>query len=127
MRNLLHRKAELLQRPYPALIQHFDDSTFVYRTYSEYSFEYIPRILFELLVAEAQTTVFLVDFQNHYVDVCTDLSEFRRMFNLLRPRQVRDVDQTVNTFFYFYEYAEVSEVANLGNVLAAYRILLFVR
>ena len=47
------------------------------------------------------------------------------MFNLLRPRQVRDVDQTVNAFFYFYEYTEVSEVANLGNVLAAYRILLF--
>ena len=65
------------QSYYSALIQHFDDSTFVYRTYSEYSFEYIPRILFELLVTEAQTTVFLVDFQNHYIDVCTDLSELR--------------------------------------------------
>ena len=30
-------------------------------------------------------------------DVCTDLSEFRRMFYFLSPRQVRDVDQSVYT------------------------------
>ncbi len=95
------------------------------KTYSEYSFEYIPGVFFELLVTEAQATVFLVDFQNLYVDVGTNLSEFRRMLHLLGPRQVRDVDQTVNTFFDFYEYTEVSEVANLCSVLAAYGILSF--
>ena len=107
------------------LIQHFDDSSFVNRTYSEYCFEYIPRIVFQLLVTQAQTTVFLVDFQNYYIDVCTNLSEFRRMFDLLSPRQVRDVDQSVNTFFDFYEYTEVSEVANFSNVLRTYRIFFF--
>ena len=113
------------QSNYSTLIQHFDNSTFVYRTYCKYSFKYIPRIFFELLVAKAQATVFLVDFQNLYVDVCTNLSEFRRMFNLLRPRQVRDVNQAVNTFFDFNEYTEVSEVTNFCSVLAADRILLF--
>ena len=45
------------------------------------------------------------------------------MLNLLGPAEVADVDQTVNTFLKLYEYAEVSEVANLSCVLAAYRIL----
>ena len=110
---------------YRTLIQHFDDSTFVYRTYCEYSFEYIPGVFFELLVTEAQATVFFVDLQHLYIDIRTDLSKFGRMFNLLSPRQVRDVDQTVNTFFNFYEYTEVSEVANLSCVLRTDRIFLF--
>ena len=46
------------------LVVKFDDSTFVSATFGEYSFEYIPRIFFELLVTEAETTVFLVDFEH---------------------------------------------------------------
>ena len=110
---------------YSTLIQHFDDSTFVYRTYSKYSFEYIPRIFFQLFVTKAQATVFFVDFQYLNFDICTDLSEFRRMFYFLSPRQVRDVDQSVYTFFDFHEYTEVSEVTNFCSVLGTYRILFF--
>ena len=43
------------------------------------------------------------------------------MFDLLRPRQVRDVDQAVNTFLDFYEYTEVSEVTNLSRMTRTYR------
>ena len=45
------------------------------------------------------------------------------MLNLLSPREVADVDKTVNTFLKLYEDTEVSEVANLCSVLRAYWIL----
>ena len=45
------------------------------------------------------------------------------MLNLLCPREVRNVDKAVNTFLKLYKYSEVSEVTNLGCVLAANRIL----
>ena len=45
------------------------------------------------------------------------------MLNLLCPREVRDVDQSVNTLLELYEDTEVSEVAYLCGVLADNRIL----
>ena len=75
-------------------------------------FEYVPRILFQLFVTQAQSSVVLVDFKNYNIDLSTDLSEFCRMFYFLRPRQVRDVDQSVNSFFDLYEYTEVREVTH---------------
>ena len=50
--------------------------------------EYVPRILFELFVTQAQTTIFLIDFQYLNFDVGSDLSKFRRVFDFLRPRKV---------------------------------------
>ena len=47
------------------------------------------------------------------------------MLDLLSPRKVRDVDEAVNTFFEFYKYTEVGEVANLCVVLRTYRIFNF--
>ena len=75
-----------------ALIHNLCDCTLVDRTNSEDSLEYIPRILFELLVAEAETTVVLIDLKNLNLDVVANLSELRRMFDLLSPREVGDVD-----------------------------------
>ena len=45
------------------------------------------------------------------------------MLYLLCPREVRDVDESVNTLFELYEDTEVSEVANLCSVLTSNRIL----
>ena len=45
------------------------------------------------------------------------------MLYFLCPREVRDVDETINTFLKLYEDTEVGEVANLSSVLAAYRVL----
>ena len=57
------------------LLKEFDNLTLVDRTNGVLSLKYIPRILLELLVAKAQTTVLLVDIQNDNVDLCTYLSE----------------------------------------------------
>ena len=47
------------------------------------------------------------------------------MFDFLGPREVADVDKAIYAFLKFYEYTEVSEVANLCSVFAAYSVLLF--
>ena len=101
-----------------ALIEHFDDSAFVNRTNGEDCLEYIPGIFFELLVAEAQAAVVLVDSENLNFDVGTDLSEFAGVFDFLGPGEVADVDKTVDAFFDFNEYAEVGEVAYFCSVTA---------
>ena len=98
------------------LVHQLSDRTFVNATFSEYTFEYVPRILFELLVTEREATVVRVDFENDNFDISTDLSEFRRMLNLLRPREVRDVDETIYTLFELYEHTEVREVTYLSVV-----------
>ena len=56
-------------------LKELDDLTLVDRTNGILSLEYIPRIILELLVAERQTTVLLVDIENDYLDLCTYLSE----------------------------------------------------
>ena len=52
-------------------------------------------------MSERQTTVVLVDFENNNFDFCAELSEFRRMLNLLGPAEVGDVDQAVNALLDF--------------------------
>ena len=84
----------------------------------------VPRILLKLLVAEAQTTVLLVDLQDDDLNLGTHCCELRRMLHLLGPRQVRDVDKTIDTLLELYEDTEVGEVADLCSVDRADRILL---
>ena len=78
-----------------------------------------------MLVTEAETTVFLVDFEHLNFDRSTNLSELAGVLHLLSPREVRDVDETINTFFELYEHTEVSEVAHLSSVLRTNGVLHF--
>ena len=57
------------------LLEELDNLTLVDRANSILSLEYIPRIILELLVAERQTTVLLVDVENDHLDLSTYLSE----------------------------------------------------
>ena len=99
------------------------DSTLVYATLGEDGLVGLPRILLELLVAQAQTTVLLVDVENDNVDGSVNLGELARVLDLLGPGQVTDVDQTFYALFHLNEDTEVGEVAHLGGVLAANGIL----
>ena len=56
-----------------AVLMLFDDGAFVDGTNGEYGFKYVPRILFGLLVAEAEAAVVLVDFEDYDVDVSANL------------------------------------------------------
>ena len=101
---------------YGTLVHEFNDSAFVNATFSEGVLEYVPGVLFELLVTEREAAVVLVDFENNNLDVGANLSELRGVLDLLGPREVRDMDKAVNAFFEFNKYTEVGEVANLGVV-----------
>ena len=107
------------------LVEHFDDCAFVNRANGEHCLEYIPGVFFELLVAEAETTVVLVDLKNFHFDFSTNLGEFAGVFDFLCPAEVADVDEAIDTFFNFNEYAEVSEVAHFCCVAAANGIAYF--
>jgi len=97
----------------------------VNRVHREYGFKHIPGVLFKLLVPQAQTTVFFVDFQYLNLDFCANLREFRRMFDLLGPRKVGDMNQAVYAFFYLNEYAEVRKVAYFGRMFGTHGVFLF--
>ena len=84
----------------------------------------LPGVLLELLVAQAQATVLLVDVENDNVDGSVNLGELARVLDLLGPRQVADVDQALNALFHLNKDTEVGEVAHLGGVLAANGVLL---
>ena len=91
---------------------------------SELLLDCVPRILLQLFVAKAQTTVLLVDFENDYVDIGTDLGKFARVLNLLGPREVGDMNQTVDALLNLDEYAEIGKVAHFGSAFGTDRIFL---
>ena len=99
------------------------EAALVDRVNLEDGLEYIPRILLELLVTEAQATVVSVNLKNLNVEHGTDLCELRGMLDLLGPREVAHVDKAIYTLLDLNEDTEVGEVAYLGCVLRAYRIL----
>ena len=75
-------------------------------------------------MAEAQTTVLLVDFENYNLKLVTDGGELRGMLDLLGPGQVTDVNQTVHALLKLYKDTEVGEVADGGDMTGIYRIFL---
>ena len=63
-----------------------------------------------------------IDVGDDRVDFLILLQKFLRMLELLRPRDVRNVDQTVDAFFKLDERTEVGKVADLAVDLRADRV-----
>ena len=78
----------------------------------------------ELLDADGDALVGLVDFQHDGFDFVALLEDFGRMIDLARPGNVRDVNHAVQAFFQLDEGAVAGEVANLAFDLGAGRIFL---
>ena len=55
---------------------HFNDRSGVLGSDSEDGFKYLPRVLFELLVTQAHSTILLVEFENHHLDFISYAAEF---------------------------------------------------
>ena len=91
--------------------------------HGEAGLELVPGVLLQLLVTQRQTAVLLVDLEHNDLDVGAHLRELARVLHLLRPAQVRNVDQTVDALLDLDEHAEVREVAHLGIALRADGIL----
>src|ERR1700722_6370688 len=73
----------------------------------------IPRIGGELFDAQADALVLDVDSEDGRLELVTLLDHFARMPNLLGPRQIRNMHETVDPRLDLYEYAEVGDRLDL--------------
>ena len=73
-----------------------------------------PRIVADLLQAQADAPVLLVDRQDHDLDRVALLEHLARVRDALGPRHVGHVHQAVDALLELDEGAEVREVADLA-------------
>src|SRR5439155_1528301 len=83
-----------------------------------------PRVFRELLDADRNALVALVDFQHHSFSFVAFLEDLGGVIDLAGPGNIRDVDHAVQTFLQFDERAITGKVANLAFNPGARRIFL---
>ena len=76
-----------------------------------------------MLERERNALVGLVDLEHFRLDIVALLQHFGRMVDLLRPRQVGDVDHAIDAFFELNKRAVSGEVADLALDAGAGRVL----
>ncbi len=81
-----------------------------------------PWIRLKLLEAQGQALVFFVHIQHHGPYRLTFFEHFGRMFDPLRPRQVGNVNQSVNALFQCDKGTEIRQVAHFTFNFIANRI-----
>ena len=84
----------------------------------------LPRIGRELLHADGDALVGLVDFEHDGLDFVALLEHFGGVVDLAGPGHVGDVDHAVDAFFEFDEGAVAGEVADLALDVGAGRVFL---
>ena len=84
----------------------------------------LPRVAVELLHAQADALVLLVDVDDHGLDLVALLEHLARLIDLARPRHVGDVDHAVDAFLDLHERAVGGHVADLALDHGARRVLL---
>jgi hypothetical protein len=93
-------------------VNNFRYLTCVYSTYSKAIFIFIPWVSLGLFVSKRKFTSFNVKLKNYNLKFITYVNKLTWVLDLLSPRKVRDVDQSVDTFFKLNEYTEVCKVSN---------------
>src|SRR5690606_14238114 len=106
-----------------ALVVPADDRTLVYRANSKDRLERIPRVFFQVLVAQCQPAVGSVKLEYHNLHFIANLNELGRMLDLLRPAQVRYVHKAVDAFFEFNEQTEVGQITDNTLVACTHGVL----
>ena len=85
----------------------------------------LPGIVRQLLIAQRQAFLILIDFEDHGVDLLTLLEDFRRVFDVLGPRHIGNMDQTVHPFIETDKGAEVRQAFDFSLDLGSHRIFRF--
>ena len=93
-------------------IVYADNGALVNRIFKEDGCEGIPWVFFQLLVTQAETTSFGIDFQDHDVQHLVLLDELRRVVDFLGPRKIANVHEAVHTLSQFYKKTEIGQIAN---------------
>ena len=100
-----------------------EEGAFVGGADDEDGFKRNPNVFRELLVAEAQATVFYIDVKYDHFQLLILLDEFARMAVFLGPAQIADVHEAINAFFQLDEQTLVGHVAHDAGMLRARSIL----
>ncbi len=82
--------------------------------------ELLPWVGFALLQAQGDATTFFIDVQNHHFHYVAHVNNFGRMDVFVGPIHFRNVYQTFNAFFDFYEAAVISQVGYTASQLGAF-------
>src|SRR5688500_12455053 len=72
----------------------------------------LPRVWLEVFNGERQTTIVAVNTRDDGVNLLTFLQHLARMLDPTRPRNIRNVDQSVNSVFNLDEGAKIGQVAD---------------
>src|SRR5262245_60540786 len=83
--------------------------------------ELLPDVRLQLLDSERQPMVVTVDVQNHSFDALALLQNFRRVLDAAR-RDVRHMNEPVDSLFNFNERAEIREISNAAGDNRTYRV-----
>ncbi len=100
------------QFDHEALVFHTDNFALRVGALFVGTLELIPRIGFHLLVAQRDAAAILINVEDLDIHILALLDHIARMAHLLRPRQIADVHQSVDTWLNFDEDAEVGDVAH---------------
>jgi hypothetical protein len=85
--------------------------------------EGLPRILHDLLEAEADPPLLLVDLQHHHLDLLRGRDDLAGVHVLLGPAHLADVHQALDARLQLHEGAVVGDVGDAALELGAHRIL----
>ena len=69
----------------------------------------LPGIRSQLLDAQGEPFILRIDIQNNGLNLLSLPIEFARIFDLFRPGHLRDMNQTVNSFFKPDKDAEIGD------------------
>src|SRR5579862_6234795 len=78
-----------------------------------------PRIGLELLHTEGDLLIILIEAQNNRVDLLTHRNDLRRMFDMLRPAHLGDMDKTFDALFDLDECSVICQRDNFAVDLRA--------
>eukprot|EP00906_Rhabdomonas_costata_P027862 RCo039564 len=86
--------------------------------------ELLPWVSFTLLQTQGDTATFFVDVQNHNFNSVTHVNNFRWVNVFVSPVHFRNVNQTFNAFFDFYEATVISQVGYTAGQTSAFWVTL---
>src|SRR5690606_21506267 len=89
----------------------FSDFSSVLGAHAKFFFVFIPRIILRLLMSNAQFAPFYIQFQNNYFHLVANAANFGWMLDFFGPRQIRNINQPVDSFFQFHKNTKVGKVA----------------
>ena len=107
-----------------ALFDHPVDRRFDLVAHVEEVGHVAPRIVANLLHAEADSAVLLVDIENDHLDIVAFLDHLGGMADPFGPRHIADMDQAIDPFDDLDEGTEIGEVAHLAEKAGPDRELL---